>query len=65
MTLTCPRCSRPLRRTASQGLVAYVCDAHGVWQDWATFRELGRRVQAETVDRDANLLEGFVWGRLL
>lgn len=63
-TPPCPVCKAPLARRVSHGLEAFVCDAHGVWQPWATIRALKQMALREADDSDA-LIEGFVWGRLL
>ena len=63
-SLACPECRGPLVRRVSQGLEAFVCDKHGVWQPWRTVHELARRTVRETDDTDA-LIEGFLWGKLL
>lgn len=62
--LQCPACHRPLIRRISQGLEAFVCDDHGVWQPWATVHALTRMALREGDDSDA-LIEGFLWGKLL
>lgn len=64
VTHLCPVCQAKLTKRVAQGLDAYVCDAHGVWQPWGTIRELGRRALREADDSDA-LIEGFIWGRLI
>lgn len=63
-SLSCPICEAPLARRVSQGLEAFTCDEHGVWQPWATVHALRRMALVEDDDRDA-LVEGFVWGKLL
>lgn len=64
MQLPCPACKAPLTRRVSQGLEAFVCDTHGVWQPWATIHALKRMALQDSDDTDA-LIEGFVWGKLL
>lgn len=64
MALPCPVCKAPLARRVSQGLEAFVCDSHGVWQPWTTIHALTHLARRDADDSDA-LIEGFLWGRLL
>lgn len=64
--MKCPVCAMPLERRTSQGLAAFVCQAHGVWQNWDSVNELIRRSRAEANDsNETALIEGFLWGKLL
>lgn len=64
--MNCPVCAKALGRRTSQGLEAFVCQAHGVWQNWDSVNELIRRSRAEEESsHETALLEGFLWGRLL
>lgn len=63
--MRCPHCNKPLVARTSQGLQAFVCQDHGVWQDWASAHELIRRSRGEANDTETALLEGFLWGRLI
>lgn len=62
--LPCPVCQKALERRVSQGLEAFVCQDHGIWQPWATIHALKRMALRDADDPDA-LIEGFVWGKLL
>ena len=64
--MNCPGCGGRLEPRSSQGITAYVCQPHGVWQNWDSVNELIRRSRAEEANaEDASLLEGFLWGKML
>lgn len=63
--MKCPVCANPLERRAAHGLTAFVCQPHGLWQNWDTVNELIRRSRADEDDAETALLEGFLWGRML
>lgn len=63
--MKCPRCGNALAQRIATGITAFVCQEHGVWQEWPAMREQARRAQAADAERDTNLIEGFIWGRIL